>query len=79
MAKYLLYLVRWQLSTPLLALIMRHCPVGGAMAKAVIANLMGGLLFFWVDRLIFKRKGKQHERMGKGDTQPCGNQGLVGE
>jgi len=52
--KYILYLLRWQLSTPILALalwVMRACPY---IVATIVANLIGGLLFFWVDRLIFK-------------------------
>jgi len=53
--KYLLYLVRWQLSTPILAgvifLLTDHL---SALLITVIANLIGGLIFFWVDRFIFR-------------------------
>ena len=54
--KYILYLLRWQLSTIVLApCIMLFCELG-AIWSAIIANLIGGLIFFWVDRLIFKEK-----------------------
>ncbi|MEA1958803.1 MAG: hypothetical protein U9N44_03905 [Chloroflexota bacterium] len=53
--KYTLYLLRWQLSTPILAV----CVVGfaslGTTWSTVLANLFGGLLFFWVDRWIFRK------------------------
>lgn len=52
--KYILYLFRWQLSTPILAI----CCIGfnkyGTLTATILANLVGGLIFFWVDRLIFK-------------------------
>lgn len=50
---YLIYLLRWQLSTPVLALCIWVLPFG-TVAEAVIANLIGGVIFFWVDRWIFK-------------------------
>ena len=53
--QYLLYLLRWQLSTPILALSIFILTVYmNELWATVIANLIGGLIFFWVDRLIFK-------------------------
>ena len=49
--RYLLYLFRWQLSTPILAACL-YLPFG-VTEKTIIANLIGGLIFFWVDRFIF--------------------------
>jgi hypothetical protein len=58
--RYMVYLVRWQLSTPILAPIValfKHSPsiFGTAQdwAGAAVANLIGGLIFFWVDKFIF--------------------------
>jgi DNA-directed RNA polymerase subunit RPC12/RpoP len=58
--RYLLYLIRWQLSTPILAPVIalfKHSPsLFGTREDwigAAIANLIGGLIFFWVDRFIF--------------------------
>ena len=58
--RYGLYLIRWQLSTPILApvvAIFKGSPsyFGGLddWMGAAIANLIGGLIFFWVDRFIF--------------------------
>lgn len=58
--RYLLYLIRWQLSTPLLAPIVAFFKESDAMfgtredwMAAGIANLIGGLVFYWVDRFIF--------------------------
>jgi hypothetical protein len=51
--RYALYLVRWQLSTPLLAVVLIWLNALGALAATVVANLIGGLIFFWVDRFIF--------------------------
>ena len=58
---YGLYLVRWQLSTPILAacvyFLTEHI---GAMWTTAVANTIGGLLFFWVDRWIFTRTDILH-------------------
>lgn len=43
------YLIRWQLSTPLLYLIVRYIP---GWKGVVVANFVGGLIFFEVDRWI---------------------------
>ena len=51
--KYLLYLGRWQLSTPILAACVVLFAFLGATWATAIANLFGGLLFFWIDRWIF--------------------------
>ena len=51
--KFILYLLRWQLSTPILFICLLVLPVGG-LAKTIIANLIGGCIFFWVDKYIFK-------------------------
>ena len=53
MKQYLLYLARWQCSSPILALCMWLLPFN-MIVKTIIANLIGGLVFYWVDRLIFK-------------------------
>lgn len=59
--KYILYLIRWQLSTPILALVLILLADMNTLHATIIANLIGGLIFFWVDRLIFgyKRKKKR--------------------
>jgi len=54
--KYLVYLVRWQLSTPILWAIIALLGVG--LWQTIVANLIGGLIFFWVDKWIFERKAK---------------------
>lgn len=58
--RYTLYLIRWQLSTPILAPIVsyfKHSPsIFGTVQDweaAAIANLIGGLIFYWIDRYIF--------------------------
>jgi hypothetical protein len=61
--RYILYLIRWQLSTPILApiiAIFKHSPnlfgTGTDWLAASVANLIGGLIFFWVDKFIFSYK-----------------------
>jgi len=51
--RYLLYLVRWQLSTPILAVALIWLAALNQWTATVIANLVGGLMFFWVDKFIF--------------------------
>ena len=46
--KYILYLIRWQLSTPILALVL-YLLNYNEIVETIIANLIGGLIFFWVD------------------------------
>jgi len=59
--KYFAYLIRWQMSTPILAPIIAYFKhsenVFGTKEDwlgACVANLVGGLIFFWVDKWIFK-------------------------
>ena len=54
--RYLLYLVRWQLSTLILAPCMMLISSIGVIWATILANLIGGLIFFWVDRFIFYDK-----------------------
>jgi hypothetical protein len=51
--RYGLYLLRWQASTPLLAAVEIILFTTGPLIAAIIANLIGGLIFFWVDQYIF--------------------------
>jgi len=53
--RYFFYLIRWQLSTPILALCMYYMTFN-VTVRTILANLIGGLIFFWVDRYIFKFK-----------------------
>jgi hypothetical protein len=51
--KFVLYLLRWQLSTPILALVL-YLLHTNEITETIIANLIGGTIFFWVDKKIFK-------------------------
>lgn len=54
--KYFMYLLRWQLSTPILAVVIYGLKGWPTILATIIANLVGGLIFFWVDKWIFKEK-----------------------
>ncbi|HVN97023.1 MAG TPA: hypothetical protein VMT62_11380 [Syntrophorhabdaceae bacterium] len=56
MKRYGLYLIRWQLSTPILAGVLIVLAGMGKLTGTVIANFIGGLIFFWVDMFIFTSK-----------------------
>ena len=54
--RYGLYLLRWQLSTPILAGVLFLLSRMDKLTATVIANFLGGLIFFWVDMFIFTSK-----------------------
>jgi hypothetical protein len=49
------YVLRWQLSTPILYLVMASFNLPD-FQKVILANFIGALVFFPVDELIFKKK-----------------------
>jgi len=54
--QYLLYLGRWQLSSPILGWAIKKYKNLSPTKQAVIANFWGGLLFFWLDLALFNLK-----------------------
>lgn len=61
--RYFIYLIRWQLSTPLLAPIVSMVKGSSSVfgtredwVAATIANFIGALFFYWIDRFIFTSK-----------------------
>ena len=52
--KFILYLIRWQLSTPILAMCLNLLNFN-TLINTIIANLIGGTIFYWVDKYIFKK------------------------
>ena len=56
--KYLLYLGRWQLSTPILAVVLFWLSNFNVTIATIIANFIGGLIFFWIDKFIFRNMSK---------------------
>jgi len=59
--RYLVYLVRWQLTTPILAVVLMVLGSLNVWLAAIIANLIGGLIFYWVDRFIFTSRKLNHQ------------------
>lgn len=53
--KLAFYILRWQLSTPILYLAMALLELP-ELEKVIIANLIGALVFFPVDEFIFKSR-----------------------
>jgi len=56
MKKFCFYLLRWQLSTPILALVLILLKDCSYITSTIVANFIGGCIFFWVDKWIFKDK-----------------------
>lgn len=71
MRRFALYLIRWQLSTPILWLVVRQ--LGASLYATVIANLVGGMIFFWVDRFIFTSKAIEVWHIKEGRCDKCGS------
>jgi len=65
-----LYLFRWQLSTPILWLVVKQLGVG--LWPTVLANLIGGAIFFWVDRFIFTSQAVEIWHIKEGKCDKCG-------
>lgn len=71
--RFILYLLRWQLSTPILWLVVKNLGVG--VWATVLANLIGGAIFFWVDRFIFTSKAVEMWHVKeKGICDNCGRE-----
>lgn len=54
--QFLLYELRWISSTPILAICLILLGGLGEIPATIIANFIGGVIFFGVDKLIFKEK-----------------------
>lgn len=59
MMRFVAYLIRWQLSTPVLALCMWLMGGLDIILATVIANLIGGCMFYFVDKKIFRGKDEK--------------------
>lgn len=71
MLKFLLYLLRWQLSTPILWAVLFW--MGTGLWATIVANLVGGCIFFWVDRFIFTSHAIEvWQFKDKGTCDVCG-------
>jgi membrane protein YqaA with SNARE-associated domain len=56
MKRFFIYLLRWQLSSPILALCLSWLEPYNVILASIIANLIGGCIFYFIDKLIFKEK-----------------------
>lgn len=62
MKKFLLYALKWQGGTPIMAITMSLLPINNLWAKTIIANIIGAIIFYPIDNLIFGMgKGKINE------------------
>ena len=75
MKKLLLYILRWQLSTPILYLVVNRLGVG--LYATIIANLIGSLIFFWVDKFIFTSLAIEMWHIKLGTCSKCGKKGRL--
>ncbi|MBU1148064.1 MAG: hypothetical protein KKD11_06885 [Candidatus Omnitrophica bacterium] len=73
MKRFFLYLIRWQLSTPILWLVVRQ--LGAGLWQTVVANLIGASIFFWVDKFIFTSKAVEMWHFKElGTCDACGKE-----
>jgi len=59
---------RWQMSTPILAVIpfiLSRFNISNFWITAIIANLIGSLIFFKVDEYIFSKELTRFQRLRK--------------
>lgn len=52
--RFCLYALRWQCSTPVLALCLFWLGGLGEWPATIIANLIGSIIFYFVDKIIFR-------------------------
>ena len=67
-----MYLIRWQLSTPILAIVLIWLATMDKWIATAVANLIGGLIFFWVDKFIFTSKAVEVWHIKEGRCDKCG-------
>ena len=72
MKRFVLYLIRWQLSTPILWVVVKQ--LGASLCSTVIANLIGGVIFFWVDKFIFTSQTVEVWHIKEGKCDKCGGE-----
>lgn len=52
--RFILYLLRWEASTPVIALVL-YLLNTNEIIETIIANLIDGIIFYFVDKKIFKK------------------------
>lgn len=86
MKRLLAYLIRWQLSTPILAPVIAYFKSSPTVfgtsedwIGSAVANLIGGLIFFKVDKFIMRAKitSPLWEVIFNGRCFDCGKTGRV--
>lgn len=60
--QYLVYLLRWQLSTPIAATVLNLLADMPVLWATVIANLVGAIIMFPIDRFIFLSDRKKNQQ-----------------
>jgi hypothetical protein len=56
MKKFLIYAIKWQGGTPIMALCLWVLPLDGWL-KVIVGNIIGAIIFFPIDSWIFRKKG----------------------
>lgn len=51
MKRFILYAIRWQLSTPILLIVLSSVE-GDYLFKTILANLIGAIVFYGIDKKI---------------------------
>jgi hypothetical protein len=77
--RYSFYIIRWQLSTPVLALCVWWLADVNPVFATIIANFIGALKFFWIDRLIFRVKTSREPLWEIKDNGECVDCGKIGQ
>lgn len=69
MKRFILYLIRWQLSTPILWIIVNR--LGVSLWSTVLANLIGAFVFFLIDKFIFTSPAIEMWHLKEGVCDDC--------
>ena len=83
MLRFFLYLTRWQLSTPIMAPVMAVVALWlgtsslASLLGLMLANLVGGIVFFFIDRYIFTAPSLEVWEISDGCCNDCGAHGKV--
>ena len=60
--RFAMYALRWQLSTPIYALVLYFVSdYFGYTSKTIIANFIGACIFYWIDKYIFLKHRHESE------------------
>lgn len=79
----IVYMFRWQLSTPILGFVMYLFSEGSnasdSLNSAIVANVIGSLIFYWWDMITFLYNSlkRQWEVKDDADCDECGAHGRV--